>query len=190
MNLSYEQANEMLNEKVGNINLRKHMYCVEACMRAYAKKFGQDEEKWAITGLLHDADYEKYPAEHPKVIVQQLRKMGVDEEIAHAIASHGNLREGEEASRFEKRESQLDKVLFAVDELSGFVVACALVRPDKLNGLEAKSVKKKLKDKSFAAKVNRDDIYQGIEELGVNIDEHIAFVVNAIQGITNKLGLN
>jgi putative nucleotidyltransferase with HDIG domain len=189
MNLTYEQASEMLNEQVANVNLRKHMYCVEACMRAYAKKFGQDEEKWAITGLLHDADYEKYPSEHPKVIVKQLREMGVDEEIAHAIASHGNLREGEEESRFEKRESQLDKVLFAVDELSGFVVACALVRPDHLEGLEAKSVKKKLKDKSFAAKVNRDDIYQGIEELGVDMDEHIDFVIMAIQGISDKLGL-
>lgn len=189
MNLSYEQANEMLNEQVANVNLRKHMYCVEACMREYAKKFGQDEEKWAIAGLLHDADYEKFPTEHPKVLVKQLREMGVDEGIAHAIASHGNLREGEEENRFEKRESQLDKVLFAVDELSGFVIACALVRPDKLNGLEAKSVKKKLKDKSFAAKVNRDDIYQGVEELGVDMDEHIDFVIKAIQEISSKLGL-
>lgn len=187
--LQYTQANQMLEEMVANVNLRKHMYCVEACMRAYAKKFGEDEEKWAITGLLHDADYEKFPNDHPKVIVKQLREMGVDEGIVHAIASHGNLREGEEKSRFEKRESLMDKALFAVDELSGFVIACALVRPDKLDTLEPKSVKKRLKDKTFAAKVNREDIFQGVEELNVDMDEHIAFVITALRGIKTKLGL-
>lgn len=189
MDLTYEQANKIVDEMVDNVNLKKHMYCVEVCMRAYAKKYGENEEKWAIAGLLHDADWEKYPTEHPKVIVKKLREMGVDENIAHAIASHGNWVDGEAADRFEKRESLMDKVLFAVDELSGFVIACALVRPDKLNGLEAKSVKKKLKDKSFAAKVNRDDIYQGVEELGVDLTEHIDFVIKALQEIKEKLGL-
>lgn len=182
-----EEAIKILDGMVKNENLKKHMYCVEACMRAYAKKFGEDEDKWGITGLLHDADWESYPNEHPKIIVQKLRDMKMDEDMAHAIASHGDDVEG--GTRFEKRESLLDKALFACDELSGFIVAAALVRPDKLNGMEAKSILKKLKDKRFAANVNRDDIRKGAEELGVDLKEHIEFCIKAIAAIQEHLGL-
>jgi putative nucleotidyltransferase with HDIG domain len=185
---SREDAMEMLNNMVANVNLKKHMYCVEAVMRALAKKYTTDEDKWGIAGLLHDADWEKYPDEHPKVIVRKLRDMGVDEAVCHAIASHGNNSE-KYGERFEKRESLIDKALYASDEISGFVVACALVRPDKLETLEARSVVKKLKDKSFAAQVNRDEIREGAEELEVDLTEHITFVIAAVKGIRKELGL-
>lgn len=185
-----EDAMKLLVEMVDNINLRKHMFCVEAVMRSYAKKYGEDVDKWGFAGLLHDADWGKYPDEHPKVIVKKLREMGVDEEICQAIASHGNDSEQYGFGRFEKRENLIDKALYACDEISGFVVACALVRPDKLDSLEAKSVIKKLKDKSFAAQVSREEIREGAEELGVELVEHVSFVIEALKAIRSELGLN
>lgn len=183
-----DEAIKILDEMVENANLKQHMYCVEACMKAYAKKFGEDENKWGITGLLHDSDWEKYPDIHPGEIVKKLREMGVDEDICRAIAGHGNNSETEPA-RFEERKELIDKALFACDELAGFIVACARVRPTKLEGLEAKSVKKKLKDKAFAANVSRDDITQGAEELGVDLSEHVAFCIEAIKGIESNLNI-
>lgn len=185
-----DQALEILDEFVENENLKKHMYCVEACMRAYAKKFEKDIDQWGVTGLLHDADWEKYPDVHPKKILEKLKELDVDAEIIHAIASHGNNSEQYGLDRFEERKSLMDKVLFACDELSGFIIACALVRPNKLDDLKAKSVKKKLKDKSFAAQVNRDEIRQGAEELEVDISEHITFLIETLREIKKDLGLN
>lgn len=183
---SREEALEILNDMVPNENLRKHMYCVEAVMRAYAQKFGEDEEKWGIAGLLHDADWEKHPDVHPKMIVEKLTEMGVDEDLVHAIAAHGNNSE-QYGERFEPRESLMDKAIFASDEISGFVVACSLVRPNGISDLKPKSVKKKLKDKGFAAQVSRDDIYDGAEELGVDLTEHIQFVIDAIKEIQDEI---
>jgi predicted hydrolase (HD superfamily) len=185
---SREDALKILDKYVDNINLKRHMFAVEASMRALAKKFGENEDKWGITGLLHDADWEKHPTEHPKVIVKELREAGVDEDIAHAIASHGDQRADSGEDRFEKRESLIDKALFAADEISGFVVACAIVRPDKLDTLETKSVMKKLKDKSFAAQVSREDINKGAEELGVPLEDHITLVIEALRGIKSEFG--
>lgn len=183
-----EEALKIVDEMVPNINLKKHMYCVEAVMGSLAKKYGEDEDKWGIAGLLHDADWEKFPEEHPKVIVKMLRAQGVDEEIYKAIASHGN--NGEEyGQRFEERSALIDKALYASDEIAGFVVACALVRPDKLETISADSVVKKLKDKAFAKNVNRNDIYEGVEELGVDLKEHVALVIEAIKSIRDTLGL-
>ena len=185
---SRSEAVKILDDMVPNANLKKHMYCVEAVMRALAKKYQEDEEKWGIAGLLHDADWEKYPDEHPKVIIKKLREMGVEEEIVRAIASHGDNSE-KYGERFEKRESLMDRALFASDEVSGFVIACALVRPNKLDDLEAKSVVKKLKDKSFAAQVSREDIRNGAEELGVDLSEHIQLVIETLRRIKKELGL-
>jgi len=165
------------------------MYAVEAVLRSYAKIYKEDEEKWGVTGLLHDVDWEKYPKTHPKEIVKNLTEIGTDKEIIHAIASHGNNSPEYPTNHFEERTSLLDKALFASDEIAGFVIACALVRPDKLDTLKAKSVKKKLKDKAFAAKVSREEIYQGVKELGVDLDEHIQLVIEALQGIKEELGL-
>lgn len=183
-----EQALKLLDEYVDNTNLKRHMYCVEASMRACARKFNQNEDEWGITGLLHDTDWEKHPNEHPKVITAKLRETGVDESICHAIASHGNNSAEMGEDRFEIRESLLDKALFACDEISGFVVACALPRPNKLDDLEPKSVMKKLKDKAFAAQVSRSDITEGAEELGVDLNEHIKLVIEAIRGIKSEIG--
>ncbi len=169
-------------------SLRKHMFCVEAAMRAYAKKFGEDEEEWAICGLLHDFDYEKYPevnetarTGHPFEGVRHLQSLGYPESITTAILGHA-LYSGT------PRVSNMAKALFACDELCGFVVACALMKPDRLQSLTAESVKKKLKDKKFAAKVSREDIQQGILELGISEDEHINFVIEALRGISKDLG--
>ena len=179
-----EEAHALLCEWVKNENLRKHMYCVEAALRAYAKKFGEDEDLWGITGLLHDFDYERFPTEqgHPFKGIKVLREQGYPDEMIQAILGHA-LYSGV------ARESQLAKTLFACDELCGFIVACALVHPEKLNGLTASSVNKKLKDKAFAAKVSRKDIEQGITEMGVDKNEHIDFVIKAIQDIASELGL-
>lgn len=186
--MTRDEALQLLNEMVSNENLKKHMYCVEAAMRAYAEKFGEDVGQWGLAGLLHDADWEKYPNDHPKIIVKKLETANIDSNIVAAIASHGNNSEEYGWDRFKKRERLIDKALFAVDELSGFVIACALVRPDKLDNLKASSVKKKLKDKSFAAQVNREDIYLGAEELGVELEEHINFVIDALQSVKTELG--
>ena len=185
---SREEALKILDSYINNANLKKHMFAVEAVMRALAKKFNEDEDKWGIAGLLHDADWEKHPNEHPKVIVNQLKEQGVDDDLVHAIAAHGNDSKEYGFGRFEKRESLIDKALFAADEISGFVIACALVRPDKLDSLEAPSVIKKMKDKGFAAQVSRDDIRNGAEGLEVPLEEHIQLVIDTLKGIKNVFG--
>lgn len=175
------KAEELLNEFVKSESLQRHCRSVAASMKHFAKKFGEDEEKWYITGLLHDFDYEMYPDEHPMKGESILRERGFSEEIIRAIQSHANF-------SGVPRESLMEKTLFAVDELSGFVVAVAWVRPERLNGMEVKSVKKKLKDKAFAAAVNREDIANGAVEMGMEMDELIAGVIQAL--IENKEELN
>ena len=165
-------------------SLRKHMLAVEAAMRDYARYFGEDEEKWSITGLLHDMDYEKHPTpdEHPMVGVRELRRQGYPEDVLHAIEGHADYLDT-------PRDTLMSRTLYAVDELSGFVTACALVRPEGLSGMKAKSVRKKMKQASFAASVNREDIVNGAEELGVDLDEHVDFVISALQRRSSELGL-
>ena len=180
-----QKALEIVHEFVKNENLRKHMYAVSEAMRQYAKKYGEDEEKWAIVGLLHDFDWEIHPSaeEHPIKGSQILKERGYPEEILRAILSHADY-------TGVTRESLMEKTLFAVDELTGFITACALVQPSKkLADVKVDSVKKKFKKKEFARQVNRDDMLKGAEELGVNLDEHIEFVINAMRGIEDKLGL-
>jgi putative nucleotidyltransferase with HDIG domain len=165
-------------------SLRKHMLAVEAAMRAYARKFGEDEDKWGVTGLLHDMDYEKHPtpAEHPMVGVAELEKRGYPEDVLHAIKGHADYLDV-------PRDTLMSKTLYAVDELSGFIVAVALMRPERLEGMKAKSVRKKMKQKSFAAAVNRDDIIRGADELGVDLNEHIEFVAAALKERADALDL-
>jgi putative nucleotidyltransferase with HDIG domain len=185
MNLQREESLNLMREWVKSESLQKHMLCVEAAMRAYARKFGEDEEVWGIAGLLHDFDYEKFPevdaikkTGHPFEGIKVLRGKGCPESIIQAILGH---------ARYSgvKRESPMAKTLFAVDELCGFLVACALMRPDKFFTLEAVSVIKKLKDKKFAAKVSREDINLSLSELGVEKTEHIDFVIQALRQINN-----
>lgn len=188
MILNRQEALNLMHSWVTSESLRKHMYCVEEVMRQYAIKFKQDQELWRITGLLHDFDYEKYPEfneteqqGHPFEGVRELVKLGYPEELTNAILGHA-LYSGV------KRESLLAKTLFASDEICGFVMACAYMRPYKLQSLEVNSVKKKLKNKNFAAKVSREDIALGIKEMEANEDEHIAFVIEALKGISKELG--
>jgi putative nucleotidyltransferase with HDIG domain len=179
------QAWSLLCEYTQSESLRKHMLAVEACMRAFARKFGEDENKWGITGLLHDFDYEKYPtpAEHPFVGNKILEERGYPEDVRRAIMSHADY-------SGVKRESKMEKTLYACDEVSGFITASALVKPNKsLAEVEAKSVRKKMKDKAFARSVNRDDIINGAADLGVDLEEHIAFCIEAMKGIAGELGL-
>lgn len=178
-------ALELMHEWTQNESLRKHMLCVETAMRAYAKKFSLDEESWGIAGLLHDFDYEKFQAipDHPLKGSEVLKEKGYSEEVRIAIIGHASLPEF-------PRESMMAKALFACDELCGFIVACSLVKPDKkVASVEVSSVKKKLKDKAFARNVSRDDITNGAAELGVNIDEHIQFVLDAMKANAANLGL-
>jgi predicted hydrolase (HD superfamily) len=185
-----DDALALMHEYTPSEALRKHMYAVEGAMRAYARKSGGDEESWGLVGLLHDFDYEKYPnanrsptEEHPSHGVGVLRQKGVPEPMCQAILGHA-------AYTGVPRETPMAKTLFAVDELCGFLVACALVRPSKsLKDLEVASVKKKLKDKAFARGVNRDEVYQGATELGVPLEEHIQFVLEALRPIEQNLGL-
>jgi putative nucleotidyltransferase with HDIG domain len=164
-------------------SLRKHMLAVEAAMRSYARRFGEDEEKWGITGLLHDMDYEKHPTpdEHPMVGVRELESRGYPDDVIHAIKGHADYLDV-------PRDTLMSKTLYAVDELSGFIVACALMRPEGLENMKAKSVRKKMKQKSFAAAVNREDIVRGAEELGVDLNEHIEFVADALRERSGELG--
>jgi putative nucleotidyltransferase with HDIG domain len=175
----------LLTEFTQSESLRKHALAVEACMRAYARKFGADEELWGTVGLLHDFDYEKYPTpqEHPYKGNEILKQRGYSDEIRRAIMSHA------EYSGV-SRDSPMEKALFACDELAGFITAVALVKPSKsLAEVEVKSVRKKMKDKAFARSVNRDDIVNGARDLGVDLDEHIAFCIEALKTIANQLGL-
>jgi len=184
-NIDRNQAWSLLCEYTQSESLRKHMLAVEACMRAYAHRFGEDENKWGITGLLHDFDYEKYPtpAEHPFVGNKILEERGYLEDVRRAILSHADY-------SGVKRESKMEKTLYACDEVSGFITASALVKPNKsLAEVEAKSVRKKMKDKAFARSVNRDDIINGAADLGVDLEEHIAFCIEAMKGIAGELGL-
>jgi putative nucleotidyltransferase with HDIG domain len=183
--INRESAWTLMCEFTQSESLRKHMLAVEACMRAYARKFGEDEEKWGITGLLHDFDYEKYPTpeEHPFVGNKVLEERGYPEDMRRAILSHADY-------SGVKRESRMEKTLYACDELAGFITATALVKPGKsLDEVEAKSVRKKMKDKAFARSVNRDDIINGAADMGVDLEEHIAFCIEAMKAIAPELGL-
>jgi len=176
----------LLTEFTQSESLRKHALAVEACMRAYARKFGVDAELWGTVGLLHDFYYEKYPTpqEHPYKGNEILKERGYSDEIRRAIMSHA------EYSGV-TRDTPMEKALFACDELAGFITAVALVKPSKsLAEVEVKSVRKKMKDKAFARSVSRDDIINGARDLGVELDEHIAFCIEALKGIAQQLGLN
>lgn len=185
MQLTRENALELLNEYTKNPALIKHMLAVEAALAAYAKKFNEDENLWRVVGILHDFDYEKYPdlTEHTNKGAEILRERGYPEEFIHIIRSHNDYNEI-------PRETLLEKSLYAVDELCGFIVAVALVRPSKeIAEVKVKSVKKKLKDKAFARQVNREEIRKGAGELGVELDEHIQIVLDAMKSISQELGL-
>jgi len=188
--MNRDEALQLMHEYTASDALRKHMYAVELAMRACARQRGADEEAWGVVGLLHDFDYERYPnanrsatEEHPSHGVGVLRQRGLPEEMCRAILGHA-------AYTGVPRDSALAKTLFAVDELCGFLVACALVRPSRsLKDLEVASVKKKLKDKAFARGVNREEVHQGAAELGVPLDEHIQFVLEALRPGEQTLGL-
>jgi putative nucleotidyltransferase with HDIG domain len=188
---SRADALALMQEYTASDSLRKHMLSVEAAMRAYAAKFGEDEERWGLTGLLHDFDYERFPNnahsatdEHPAEGVKILRSKGYPEDILQAILGHAHY-------TATPRETRMAKTLFAVDELTGLITATALVRPSKsVHEVEAKSVRKKMKDKAFARGVSRDDVINGANELGVDLDEHIAFVIAAMQARSADLGLS
>jgi len=179
-----QAAWDLLCEYTKSESLRKHALAVEACVKAYARKFGEDEEKWSVVALIHDFDYEMYPnaPDHPVKGSEILKERGVSEEIRRAILSHANY-------SGVPRDTLLAKTLFACDELAGFITACSLVRPDRIASLEAKSVRKRMKDKAFARSVSRDDITKGAEELGIPLEEHIAFCVAAMRSISDQLGL-
>lgn len=166
-------------------SLRKHMLAVEAAMGAYARKFGADEELWRIVGLLHDFDYERWPTppDHPLQGAAILTERGYPPEVIYAIKSHADYLPDC------PRVSRLDKTLYACDELAGFITACALVRPERLVGMTASSVKKKMKQKSFAAAINREDIARGAADLGIDLDEHVQFVIDAMTESRAALGL-
>lgn len=180
-----EQALALLHEWIQNPNLRKHCYAVEAAMRAYARKSGEDEDRWGLAGLIHDFDWERHPdlERHPVKGVEVLGSLGWPEDIRRAVLGHG-------AHTGVPRDTPMAKTLYACDELAGFLVACALMTPGKsLAEVEVASVRKKLKRADFARNVNRDDIVNGAAELGVELDEHIAFTLEAIRGVHEELGL-
>lgn len=187
---SREDAWNLLCEYTQSESLRKHALAVEACVRAYARKNGADEDLWGRTALLHDFDYERWPneshhadKEHPAQGSSVLREHGYPEEMIHAILAHADY-------TGVKRESALDRTLFACDELAGFLTACALIKPSKkIAEVEAASVKRKLKDKAFARGVNRDDVRKGAEELGIPLDDHIATCIEAMRSAADELGL-
>jgi predicted hydrolase (HD superfamily) len=184
MAITYDQAVEKLHEWTDSPALRNHARAVEAAMRRAAHRYGAgdaDEPRWAIAGLLHDADYDRWPEEHPRLIVAWLQEQG-EPEIAQAVVAHFHPTDVPDLT-------MLDKALLACDELAGFVMACSMVRPNGIHSLVPTSVKKKLKDKAFAAKVNRDDVYQGVERLGVNLDEHIQLVIDALTPHAEALGI-
>jgi putative nucleotidyltransferase with HDIG domain len=185
-----EETLALVHEYTASDSLRKHMLAVEAAMRAYATKFGEDPERWGLTGLVHDFDYERFPnaehsptEEHPSEGVRILRARGWPEDVLEAILGHGNY-------TGVPRVTRLAKTLYAVDELTGLVTATALVRPSRsVHEVDARSVRKKMKDKAFARGVNRDDVVAGAADLGVDLDEHIEFVIGAMRGCADSLGL-
>lgn len=182
------EAWDLVCDWVQSDSLRKHLLGVEAAMRAYARERDGDEELWAVTGLVHDLDYERFPdlddAEngHPRTALRLFSELGWPPELTDAVAGHATFLEV-------PRETEMAKTLFAVDELSGFIAACALVRPTGVEGMKPKSVRKKLRQPSFAAGVNRDEVRQGADELGVDFDEHLAFVIAAMSERADELGL-
>jgi predicted hydrolase (HD superfamily) len=182
--MNRQAAWDLLCEYAQNENLRKHALAVETCLAAYARRFGEEEEKWAVVGLIHDFDYELYPTapDHPLKGSEILKEKGVSDEIRRAILGHADY-------TGVPRDTLLAKALYACDELAGFITACALVRPDRIATLEAKSVRKRMKDKAFARAVSREDIIKGAEELGVPLDEHITFCIAAMRSIADQLGL-
>ena len=183
--VSRDDAWALVCEWVESDSLRKHLLGVEASMRAYAREWGEDEELYAVTGLVHDLDYERYPdldTGHPRYALAELERLGYPQEVIDAVAGHAEFLEV-------PRETRLAKTLFAVDELSGFIAACALVRPTGIEGMKPKSVKKKLKQPSFAAAVDRDQVQRGIEELGVDPDAHMALIISALAGRADELGI-
>ena len=186
MDVTRDEAWRLFCEWSESDSLRKHVLGVEAAMVGYARELGEDEELWAATGILHDLDYEKYPdleTGHPRIALKELRERGYPEEMLEAIAGHATY-------LGIPRVTPLAKTLFAVDELSGFIAACALVRPTGIHGMTPKSVKKKLKTPSFAAAVNRDEVREAAAELGVDFDEHLAKVIAAMEERSTELGLD
>jgi putative nucleotidyltransferase with HDIG domain len=186
--LSRDDARSLLTEWVQSESLRRHCLAVATAMEAYARRNDADADRWFVVGLLHDMDYERFPDMddqengHPRSGMKELQSRGVDPEIVRAIASHADF-------MGVPRESQMEKTLYAVDELSGFLLACAYVRPQGLEGLTPKSVKKKLKQPSFAAAVNREDVREGAAQLGVDFDEHVALVIAALSERADELGV-
>jgi putative nucleotidyltransferase with HDIG domain len=182
---SRDEAWTLLCEWTESDSLRRHMLAVETGMRAYARRFSEDEELWGLTGLLHDLDYERYPdleTGHPRMALEELEERGAPPEMLRGIASHADF-------LGVSRESRMEKTLFAVDELSGFIAAVAYVRPEGIHGMTPKSVRKKLKQPSFAAAVDRGELRRGAEELGVDFDEHVAFLIAAFEPRAAELGL-
>ena len=186
MELSRENAYQLLCEYTQSDSLRRHMIGVEVAMAAYARKYEEDETRWSIIGLLHDFDYERWPnpPDHPLKGAEILADKGYPEDIIYAIKSHADYLEDC------PRVNLVDKVLYACDELAGFITAVAYVRPEGINGMTAKSVRKKMKSKGFAANVNRDDLVNGAEDLGVELNEHIQFVIDAMAEHATVLKLN
>jgi predicted hydrolase (HD superfamily) len=179
--MTRSEAFDILQSLTKSVSLLRHARTVELVMAAYAEKLGEPKEEWAVTGLLHDADYEAFPDQHPNVIVEKLIGMG-EPKIAHAISAH-----------YTKwnvpYDTNLDKGLLACDELTGFIVACCQVRPDGIATLEVKSVVKKLKDKGFAAKVDRDEVYKGAELFQVQMNDHIGFIIDVLRKNREELGI-
>jgi len=184
--ISRPEAWSLFCEWTESPSLRKHVLAVEAAMRAYARKFGEDEELWGVTGILHDLDYERHPdleTGHPRIALGELEARGYPPELVRAVASHATF-------LGVSRDSPMEKTLFAVDELSGFIMACAYVRPTGIHGLTPKSVKKKMKTPAFAAAVNRDELREGAEALGVDFDEHVTIVIAALEQNADELELH
>jgi putative nucleotidyltransferase with HDIG domain len=183
--LSRDEAWTLFCEWTESESLRRHVLAVEAAMRAYAREFGEDEELWGITGMLHDLDYERYPdleTGHPRHALKELERLGFPEEVVRGVASHADF-------LGVPRETRMEKTLYAVDELTGFIAAVAYVRPQGIHGMTPKSVKKKLKQPSFAAAVDREEMRAAADDLGVDFDQHLAFVIAAMEEQAGELGL-
>ena len=184
--MTRDEAWALFCEWTASESLRRHVLAVEACMRAYAERFGEDPDRWGMVGMLHDLDYERYPdleTGHPRMALAELERVGFPEDMVRAVASHADFLEV-------PRETPMEKALFAVDELSGFIMACAYVRPQGIHGLTPKSVKKKMKTPAFAAAIDRDAMRAGAEALGVDFDEHVTTVIAALEAHSAELELD
>src|SRR3954465_6357044 len=184
--MTRDEAWALFCEWTTSESLRRHVLAVEACMRAYAAKFGEDEERWGLVGMLHDLDYERYPdlhTGHPRYALAELERLGFPDDMIRAGASHAEYLEV-------PRETAMEKTLYAVDELSGFVMACAYVRPQGIHGMTPKSVKKKMKRPALAAAIDRDALREGAEDLGVDFDDHVATVIAALEAHSGELDLD